>query len=100
MSSSTSDVDHGNDGSDRRILATGETNGDGESTTTFPTPLRSDWWHKRASTLTGPSTTAAMADTTARPCYASDTSAVVIKQRTHEASGAHPERVGAKNETE
>ena len=97
MSSSTSDVDHGSDGSDRRILVAGETNGDGESTTTSPTPLRSDWWHKRASTLTGPSTTAAMADTTARPCYVGDTSAVVIKQRTQEASGAHPERVGAKD---
>ena len=79
---------------DRRILTAGETNGDGESTTTSPTPLRSDWWHKRASTLTGPSTTA---DMTARPCYAGDTSAVVIKQRTQEASGAHPECVGTKD---
>ena len=47
ISSSTSIFDRGDTRADRRILAAGETNGDGKSTTTSPTLLRFDWWHKR-----------------------------------------------------
>ena len=38
-----------------------------------------------------------MADAVARRRYAGDYRLVAVKQRTQEASGAHPERVGAKD---
>ena len=41
-----------------------------------------------------------MADATAWRCYASDRRLVAVKQRVQEAPVAHPERVGAKSETE
>ena len=91
MSSSTSSFDHGDTRADRRILAAGETNGDGKSTTTSPTLLRFDWWQKQDPTLTGPSTTTTMAGTTAQPRYAGDTSAVEVKHLAQKGSAPHPE---------
>ena len=73
-------VDHSDDGADRRFLAAGETNGDGKSTTTSPTHLRVDWWHKQDQTRPGPSMTPTMAATTARLRYAGDMRLVELKQ--------------------
>jgi len=99
MSSSTSRVDHGGNGSDRRFLADGEVPGDGEGTNTFTKTRRIDLWHKLDQLRTEPSTTPAMADMVAWLCYAGDTSAVAVKQTAREEPGAHPEHVEAKSET-
>ena len=45
MSSLTSRFDHDGDGADRRKLADGETNSDGQSTKTLTKTRRIDLWH-------------------------------------------------------
>ena len=99
MSSSTSDVDYGDDGADRRYLDDGEINGDGEGTIMITTSRRTDLWHKRDQLLPGPSTTPAMAAMTARLRYAGEMKPKTVKQRAWEGPVAHHEHVGAKNET-
>jgi hypothetical protein len=92
LSSLTSRADHGNDGADRRYLDDGETNGDGRSTKTLPSTRRIILGHKLDQLRTGPSTTSAMAATTARLCYAGDVRPVKLKQMAQEAPAAHPKR--------
>ena len=57
------------------------------------TSRRIDLWHRRDQLRTGPSTTLAMAATTARLRYASDRRPVAVKQTTREEPGAHPKHV-------
>ena len=68
MSSSTSDVDYGSDGSDQRFLADGESNGDGKSTNMITTLHRTE-----------SSTTPTMADAVARQRYAGGYRPVELK---------------------
>ena len=63
------------------------------------TSWRIDLWHKRDQLWTGPSTTPAMADTTARRLYAGKMKSETVKQTTREELGAHPEHAGAENKT-
>ena len=81
LSSSTSDVDHGSDGSDRRFLADGEVTGDRQSSNTFTTTGRIYWWQNQDPTSTRPSTTPVMADANARRHYAGDNRPVAVKQK-------------------
>ena len=83
---------------DRRKLADGEFNGDGQGTKMTPSSLRVDWWHKRDQPQPGPSMTSAMAATTVRLRYASDRRPVECKQKAQRGSAAHHEDVGAKSE--
>ena len=92
MSYSTSGFDSGDTRADRRYLADGETNGDDQGTKTLPSTRRIDLGHKLDQLRTGPSTTPAMAATTARLCYAGDVRLVKLKQMAQEASAAHPKR--------
>ena len=92
MSSSTSGFDSGDTRADRRYLADGETNGDDQGTKTLPSTRRIDLGHKLDQLRTGPSTTPAMAATTARLRYAGDVRLVKLKQMDQEASAAHPKR--------
>ena len=80
LSSLTSRADHGNDGADRRYLDDGEINGDSEGTNMITTSRRIDLWHKHDQLLPGPSTTPAMAGTTARLRCADDASTVEVKR--------------------
>ena len=77
---------------DRRKLADGEFNGDGQGTKMTPTSLRVDWCHKRDQSRLGPSMTPAMVATTAQLRYAGDRRPVEIQQTAREAPEAHPER--------
>ena len=94
MSSSTSDIDYDDDGADRHKLADGEITGDRQSSNTFTTTGRIDWWQNQDPTATGPSTTPAMADANAQRRYAGDNRPVAVKQKVWEASVAYPERFG------
>ena len=76
---------------DRRFLADGEITSDDQGTTTSPTSLRVDWWHKRDPKRPIPSMTPAMAATMARLRYAGDVRLLELKQIAWEGSAAHPE---------
>ena len=99
MSSPTSRVDRGGDGSDRQNLAAGEINGDGQGTTMITTTRRIDWWHKSHRLLHNPSSALAMADIAARRCYAGKTRPVDHKPKAWKGSVAHPDHDRAKSKT-
>ena len=97
LSSLTSDVDRGSDGTDQRFLADGEITGDGKGTNMITTSQRIDLWHYRDQLRTEPSTMPTMAATTALLHYAGDVRPVKLKWMAQEVPAAHPERVGAKS---
>ena len=81
LSSSTLGFDSGDTCADRRYLANGDITGDRQSSNTFTTTGRIDWWQNQDPTSTGPSTTPVMADANARRRYAGDNRSVAVKQK-------------------
>ena len=84
---------------DRRFLADGVVSGDGQGTTTFPTSQRVDLWHKLDQLRPGPSTTPAMAATTARLWHVSERRPVAVRHKAWEDTGAHPKDARAERWT-
>jgi len=80
---------------DRRFLADGEVSGHGDGTIMLPTSQRIDWRYKLDQLRRGPSSTPAMAASTARLRYAGETRPVAVKQNAWENSGAHPKHARA-----
>ena len=87
-------------GFDRRYLAASEVAGDGEGTTMSPTSQRVSWWYYLNQKRLGPSSSSAMAATTAQLRYAGETRPEAVKKRFGKTQKLTPNTLEQKEEPE